>query len=62
MTAYDIMCKRNIFQNRIEYLKDTLKNDTGTVLLENTDIEDIIGCLVEARSLLELQLSKIKVD
>lgn len=62
MTAYDIMCDRNKLQKIIEFLELTLNNSTGTVLLENPDIEDIIGCLKEARILLELRLSKIKVD
>ena len=62
MTAYELMCKRNISQNQIEYLEDTLKNDTETVLLTNAEVKDIINCLKEMETIIDIRLNKIKIE
>ena len=61
MNAYDLSEKKNKLLNRINYLKDEMNNDAGTVLLTNDEVEDITDCMKECIDFINLELAKIKV-
>lgn len=61
MTAYDLSEKKNKLINRMEWLNQETDNDTGTVLLSNNEVKDIIDCMGECVDFINLQLSKIQI-
>lgn len=61
MTAYDLSEKKNKILNRIGWLKDETENNTGTVVLSNDEVNDVIDCLKDYVESINLQLSKVQV-
>ena len=61
MTAYDLSEKKNKILNRIGWLKGETENNTGTVVLSNDEVNDVIDCLKDYVESINIQLSKVQV-
>lgn len=61
MTAYELSEKKNKILRQIEYLHQETNNDTGTVLLTNDEVLNVIESLNECLETINEQLKKIVV-